>query len=374
MAFDKTYMLRAIELARGGIGAVNPNPLVGAVIVKNGKIIGEGFHRKYGELHAERDAFSRLTEDAEGAEMYVTLEPCCHFGKQPPCTHAIVEHKIKTVYVGSNDPNPLVAGKGISYLRENGIEVFTEMMKEECDRLNPVFFHSITKDTPYVCYKYAMTLDGKIATGTGKSQYVSNENSRKKVQAFRNEFVGIMVGIGTVLADDPLLTCRMTKEENNDRIPRNPVRIVVDSKLQLPVDSKLVRTANDILTIDVCVKSEELSYHNKKDALQKNGVKILEVSEFNEHVDLKEMLVKLKETFKIDGILLEGGGTLAYSMLSLDLVNELRVFVAPKIFGGVSAKTPVEGNGVDEVSDAVHFQLSEIQRIDGDVYLKYMKE
>ncbi|HBE09537.1 MAG TPA: bifunctional diaminohydroxyphosphoribosylaminopyrimidine deaminase/5-amino-6-(5-phosphoribosylamino)uracil reductase RibD, partial [Lachnospiraceae bacterium] len=209
MAYDKKYMERAIELARGGVGAVNPNPLVGAVIVKDDRIIGEGFHRKYGDLHAERDAFKNLTESADGAEMYVTLEPCCHHGKQPPCVEAIVEYGIKRVYVGSDDPNPLVAGKGIWFLRTHGIEVVTHVMKEECDSLNPVFFHYITKNRPYVVMKYAMTMDGKIATMAGESKWISCENSRRLVHSFRNEFSAIMIGIGTALRDDPMLNCRL---------------------------------------------------------------------------------------------------------------------------------------------------------------------
>ena len=192
------YMRRAVELAKLGIGKVNPNPLVGAVIVKEGRIIGEGYHAKYGELHAERHAFSRLTEEAEGAEMYVTLEPCCHYGKQPPCTQAIIEHGIKKVFVGSDDPNALVAGKGVQALREAGVEVVTQVMKEECDALNPVFFHFITTKTPYVLMKYAMTMDGKIACDTGKSQWITGEEARSHVQETRDALMGIMVGIQTI--------------------------------------------------------------------------------------------------------------------------------------------------------------------------------
>ena len=185
---EEKYMRRAIELAKLGIGKVNPNPLVGAVIVKDGKIISEGYHKVYGDLHAERNAFQNLSnpEDARGAEMYVTLEPCCHQGKQPPCTDAIIGHGITKVYVGSNDPNELVAGKGIQILKDAGIQVVTEFLKEECDALNPVFFHFITTKTPFVQMKYAMTLDGKIATRTGHSTWVSGEASRARVQETRN--------------------------------------------------------------------------------------------------------------------------------------------------------------------------------------------
>ncbi|MBD8974028.1 MAG: bifunctional diaminohydroxyphosphoribosylaminopyrimidine deaminase/5-amino-6-(5-phosphoribosylamino)uracil reductase RibD, partial [Clostridiales bacterium] len=246
---EEKYMRRAIELAKSGVGKVNPNPLVGAVIVKDGQIISEGYHAKYGDLHAERNAFRNLknAEEAKGAEMYVTLEPCCHQGKQPPCTQAIIEHGIRKVYVGSNDPNALVAGKGIRQLREAGIEVETEVLKEECDALNPVFFHYITTKTPYVLMKYAMTLDGKIATRTGHSKWISGEESRARVQQTRNALKGIMVGIGTVLNDDPMLTCRIPDG-------RDPIRIICDSKLRIPLSSQVVTTAKEIPTIVATVE------------------------------------------------------------------------------------------------------------------------
>lgn len=205
---NQKYMLRAIELAKLGTGFVNPNPLVGAVIVKNGRIIGEGYHMKYGTLHAERNALKNCTESPEGAEMYVTLEPCCHYGKNPPCTDAVIASGIKKVYVGSDDPNPLVAGKGIKILRENGIEVVTHFMKEECDKLNDIFFYYITNKKPYVILKYAMTADGKIATSTGKSKWISNEASREHTHQTRKKVAAILVGIGTVLNDNPMLNCR----------------------------------------------------------------------------------------------------------------------------------------------------------------------
>lgn len=192
-------MKRAIELAKLGVGWVNPNPLVGAVIVKNDEIIGEGYHEKYGELHAERNALKNCVKSAEGATMYVTLEPCCHHGKTPPCTDAIIKSKIKKIIVGSNDPNQLVSGKSFQILRNKGIEVVEEFMKEECDSINKVFFHYITKKTPYVVLKYAMTLDGKIATKVGKSKWITGEKSRKNVHFDRHRFSGIMVGVNTVI-------------------------------------------------------------------------------------------------------------------------------------------------------------------------------
>ena len=233
-------MRRAMELAELGRGWTKTNPVVGAVLVKEDRIIGEGYHKKYGELHAERNAIASLTESAEGAVIYVTLEPCCHHGKTPPCTEAIIEQKIRKVVIGSRDPNPKVAGKGVQMLREAGVTVVEDFMREECDQLNPVFFHYITTKTPYVVMKYAMTLDGKIATKTGASKWITGEAARKEVQHMRHQYMGIMAGIGTVLADDPMLNVRVEGW-------KSPVRIVCDSKLRIPPDSQIVSTGRSWL-------------------------------------------------------------------------------------------------------------------------------
>ena len=363
------YMKRAIELAKRGAGAVNPNPLVGAVIVKDGKIIGEGYHRKYGELHAERDAFAHLTEDAKDAEMYVTLEPCCHFGKQPPCVDAIIEHGIKKVYVGSDDPNTLVSGKGYARLTDAGIEVETHIMKEECDRLNRVFFHYIVNKTPYVVMKYAMTMDGKIATYTGKSKWITNEKSRESVMRKRNELTGIMVGIETVIMDDPLLTCRMNGG-------RNPVRIICDSHLRIPLDSRIVQTAKDVKTIvatTACPNDDALEYNKKKNELIKSGIEIVETESADGHVNLPQ-LMKILGSMQIDGILLEGGGTLNYSALNAGIVNQVDMYIAPKIFGGSGKYTPVLGIGVPVPDSAYMFKLDKTERFDDDIMFSYIKE
>lgn len=366
MAYDKKYMERAIELARGGVGAVNPNPLVGAVIVKDDRIIGEGFHRKYGDLHAERDAFKNLTESADGAEMYVTLEPCCHHGKQPPCVEAIVEYGIKRVYVGSDDPNPLVAGKGIWFLRTHGIEVVTHVMKEECDSLNPVFFHYITKNRPYVVMKYAMTMDGKIATMAGESKWISCENSRRLVHSFRNEFSAIMIGIGTALRDDPMLNCRLEGG-------RNPIRIICDSHLRIPLTSRLVETASEISTFVAAIEENEKTNSDKIRELEKKKVGVLLIKEKNGQLDMDYLMEKLA-LMKIDSILLEGGAELNWSMLRDDLVNELRVFIAPKIFGGAIAPGPVGGDGVALPDEAFMFEPVETSKIDDDIYLRLIRK
>lgn len=371
MSFNKIYMERAIELAKKGEGAVNPNPLVGAVIVKDNRIIGEGYHERYGELHAERNAFANLTEDAEGAEMYVTLEPCCHYGKQPPCVEAIACHKIAKVYVGSDDPNEMVAGKGIEYLRNHGIEVETQVMKAECDELNPVFFHYITTKTPYVVMKYAMTMDGKIATRKGLSKWITGEKARANVQLSRNKYTGIMVGIGTVIKDNPMLNCRIEGG-------RNPVRIVCDSGLNIPFECNLVDTAKDIRTIVATVKPQKTDsrykdYMTKADALMDKGVEILNINSKDGRLDLRDLMIKLGE-LKIDSILLEGGGTLNYSALDAGIVNEAQVYIAPKIFGGSEAITPVEGYGVDSPDLCFEFDLKNVKNIGNDLLITYIKK
>ncbi len=370
----ETYMRRAIALAKKGIGAVNPNPLVGAVIVKHGRVIGEGYHARYGELHAERDALKKVTEDPAGAEMYVTLEPCCHTGKQPPCVEAIVEAGIRKVYVGSDDPNALVAGKGITYLRERGIEVETHVLKDACDALNPVFFHYITTKTPYVVMKYAMTMDGKIASATGKSKWISGEASRARVQEMRNELTGIMVGIGTVLADDPMLTCRIEGG-------RNPVRIVWDSDLRIPEESNLVKTAEAIRTI--VLHDEKLAYDEASketmEMLRSRKAELIGLPTVERRIGGRQMLdptvamTRLGEA-GVDGILLEGGGTLNEGLLSAGAVQEVRIFLAPKILGGRDALTPVEGVGFDSPDLAAAFTLIETERIGEDIFLRYVKK
>lgn len=372
--FEPEFMRRAINLARKGTGAVNPNPLVGAVIVKDGRVIGEGYHQKYGKLHAEREAFSSLSykEEAKGADMYVTLEPCCHYGKQPPCVEAIIEHGIKRVFCGSDDPNAKVSGKGFDILRRAGIEVHTHCLKDECDELNDIFFKYIVTGIPYVTMKYAMTMDGKIATFTGKSKWITGECARNEVMEMRNRYRGIMVGIGTVLADDPMLTCRI--DENKNRVcenVRNPVRIVCDSNLGIPMDSHIVMSARETYTI-VATTRKAVQNGDKSRELEAKGVHVIATEGQNGHVDLQELMIKLGE-MDIDGILLEGGGRLNYSMLSMGLVDEVCAFVAPKIFGGQGIYTPVSGEGVDAPAGAYNFMLYGAERYGEDIMLRYKK-
>lgn len=360
MQIDQEYMRRALELAKKGMGFTAPNPMVGAVIVKGNKVIGEGYHEQYGKLHAERNALAALTEPAEGATMYVTLEPCCHYGKTPPCTEAIIEHRLSRVVVGSMDPNPLVAGKGVQILRENGITVDTGILEEECDKLNEVFMHYMRTGRPYVVMKYAMTADGKIATRTGASKWITGPKARQTVQEMRHRYRGIMVGIGTVLADDPLLTTRIEGL-------RSPVRIICDSRLRIPLDSQIVQTAKQYETIIACA----FAGPEKVQKLESCGAKVLVVPPTGqEQVDLKELMALLGQ-HHIDSVLVEGGGQLNDSLRRSGLINKLEVFIAPKLFGGKEAKGPVGGDGVSLVEEAFALELDNVEIIDEDVRLTY---
>ena len=353
---DSEYMELALMLAKNGLGWTAPNPMVGAVLVKDGEIIGQGWHEKCGEPHAERNALANCKKSPQGATLYVTLEPCCHQGRQPPCVDAILEAGIRRVVVGSADPNPLVAGKGIRILREHGIEVTEHMLEEECDRLNEVFFHYIQTKRPFVVMKYAMTMDGKIATYTGASRWVTGEAARMHVQKQRLKYTGIMAGVGTVLADDPMLTCRL---ENG----RNPVRIICDSHLRTPLNSRIVKTASTIPTIFATSSKDQQKIKNYEDM----GCKVLDVPEKNGHIDLNR-LMELLGAAKIDSILLEGGGTLNWSALESGIVQKVQTYIAPKLFGGESAKTPIEGKGFPDPASAILLKNSEIIRI-GDDFL-----
>ena len=359
MQKKEEYMRRALELARKGEGHTSPNPMVGCVVVKDGRIISEGYHEKYGEFHAERNALTRCTEDTAGADLYVTLEPCCHQGKTPPCTDIIIEKKIARVFVGSMDSNPLVAGKGVQILRDHGIYVETGILDAECRKLNEVFYHYIATKTPFVVMKYAMTLDGKIACATGDSKWVTGEIARTQVHRMRGRYRGIMVGIGTVLADDPMLNCRV--EGGVD-----PVRIICDSNLHISTESQIVKTALDIETIVAC-SQEALESERKQEKirrLKEAGIQIIG-TEGAHGVNLVELMKKLGGQ-NIDSILLEGGGTLNASALEDGIVNKVYAYIAGKLIGGMDARSPVEGMGIDRMADAITLQNMEIEKLGDD--------
>jgi diaminohydroxyphosphoribosylaminopyrimidine deaminase/5-amino-6-(5-phosphoribosylamino)uracil reductase len=354
-------MKRALDLAKKGMGYTNPNPLVGAVIVKEGRVIGEGYHEAYGGYHAEINAFSYATEDVEGATMYVTLEPCSHYGKTPPCANAIVQKKIKKVVVALLDPNPLVAGKGIQILRENGIEVLTGVLEEESRRLNEIFIRYITTGLPFCIMKTAMTLDGKICTSTGDAKWITNEKSRDYVHRLRNQVAAIMVGVGTIIQDNPYLTTRLS-----DKCGRDPIRIIVDTTARIPLDSNVLHQESSAKTILVTTR---MAAKDKLEELQALGTEILITPLNNQRVDLAYLMKALGER-QIDSVLLEGGSEVNYSAIEAGIVDKVLTFIAPKIIGGREAKTSVGGPGRVSMKDAVNLTELEVHRFDEDIMIE----
>lgn len=356
---DRQFMLRAMELAERGKGFVNPNPLVGALIVRGDRIIGEGWHEYYGGLHAERNAFKNCIEDPRGATLYVTLEPCCHHGKTPPCVDAVIEQGIARVVVGLKDPNPLVAGKGLEKLVNAGIEVVTGVEEEALREQNRVFLKYIATGLPWVTLKTAMTLDGKIAAFTGDARWVTGDDARLRVHRMRSEYMGIMVGSGTVKTDDPLLNCRLEGEH------RQPVRIVVDSKASVAFDSQVVRTARVFpLLVAHTVQADE----EQLEMIQEAGGGTLLCEEKDGRVDITDLLKKLGAR-GIDSVLLEGGGELNYTFVKAGVIDEVYAFIAPKIVGGKTAKTPVEGEGFKRMGEALELSPFAVEAIGRDILL-----
>lgn len=354
-------MKRALELAKKGTGHTNPNPLVGAVIVKGGRIIGEGYHQMYGSHHAEVNAFKNATEDVKGATMYVTLEPCSHYGKTPPCANAIVEKGIKKVIVGLVDPNPEVSGRGIKILKDNGIEVITGVLEEEGRKLNEIFLKYITTKLPFCIMKTAMTLDGKIAAYTGDSKWITGEPSRKYVHELRHKTAGIMVGIGTILADDPMLTTRLEDREGSD-----PIRIIVDSSAKIPMKAKVLNLKSKARTIIATTKKAN---EDKIKALEEKGAEVIITPEKNGRVDLAFLMKALGER-KIDSVLLEGGSELNYAAIEEGIVDKINAFIAPKIIGGTTAKTPIGGEGRAYMREAIALSKIDIQRFGDDIMIE----
>ena len=385
------YMQRAIELAKKGAGWTNPNPMVGAVLVKDGEIIAEDYHHRCGKFHAERNALLKCDNNkALGATLYVTLEPCCHQGKTPPCTDIIIEKGIERVFIGSRDPNPKVAGKGAGLLRAHGIEVIEDFMREECDAINPIFMHYIIKKEPFVTIKYAMTMDGKIATHTGASKWITGERARAHVHKLRGRYAAIMAGIETVLKDDPMLNARAEsikheKDKEADKLSSDkdvhqPLRIICDSRLRIPFESKIVRTASEYKTIVACAMDEkEFEESKKRTELEKYGIAVINMPEDGKRQDYGKKQVDLKALMYvlgdkgIDSVLIEGGGTLHYEALKAGIVNHVCAYIAPKLFGGRDAKTPVEGEGIELLNEAFILKnqrlikLGEDMLIEGDI-------
>jgi diaminohydroxyphosphoribosylaminopyrimidine deaminase/5-amino-6-(5-phosphoribosylamino)uracil reductase len=360
---DENYMTLALELAEKGRGKVNPNPMVGAVIVKNGVIIGQGHHDTYGHDHAEVNGFKDTKEDASGGTLYVTLEPCSHYGKTPPCVDKIIEKKIKRVVIGSLDPNPLVAGRGVKKLEEAGIDVDIGILEKECNALNEIFMKYISTKKPFVIMKTAMSLDGKIATQSGESKWITGEVARKNVHNLRNSLMAIMVGVNTVIKDNPELTCRVEGG-------KNPIRIILDSSLRIPLNSKVI-TDKKARTIIVTTEKARV---DKLSILTQSGIETLVISSKNGQVNLTELMVKLGE-INIDSILVEGGGTLNFEAIKAGIVDKVQIYIAPKFIGGNMSKTPVEGMGIESLQEAYGVENVTVTIVEKDILIEgYMKE
>lgn len=385
---DNKFMKMALNEAKKGLGFTSPNPMVGAVIIKDGKVISKGYHHACGMPHAERDALANVRNNVstENSTIYVTLEPCCHYGKTPPCTEAIIDAKISRVVCAMADPNPKVSGKGIEILRNNGIDVEVGLLEDEAMRLNEFFLTRQMKKRPFVALKIAQTLDGKTASHNGKSKWITGEKARNHGHFLRHKYMGILVGINTVISDDPMLNCRfdqnlcdnpnpeydILRKDNPKLVLRNPVRIILDSKLSLPLDSKIVKTSAEIKTIVVTSEESSSSAENKEKLkkLKELQVSILAVS-LNENgkIDLAEALGQLAlPPYEIDSILVEGGASVHDSFLREKLADYVHIYTAPKLLGGRNALSSISGIGFDDPNNCPNIKIVDTFQIDQDIY------
>jgi diaminohydroxyphosphoribosylaminopyrimidine deaminase / 5-amino-6-(5-phosphoribosylamino)uracil reductase len=356
---DAFYMARAMQLARKGLYTTDPNPRVGCVLVKDGRIIGEGWHKRAGQPHAEIEALNNATEDTAGATAYVTLEPCSHYGRTPPCCEALVKAGIKRVVAAMQDPNPKVSGNGLSYLKSAGIEVSTGVLEADARILNRGFIKRMTENRPFVRSKLAMSLDGRTAMASGESQWITSPESRADVHRLRAESSAILTGINTVLADDPSLTARIDKEVVQ------PVRVVLDSSLKMPVNAKMAILPGRSLIL-TCSEDEA-----KKEAFQNAGFEVYRLPETNDRLDLVEVMTFLAGQ-EINEVLVEAGAVLNGALLGENLVDEWIIYMAPKILGD-------QGRGLftlpelDRLSDTKEMKFKEIRRIGNDLNLTVLK-
>ncbi len=358
---DILHLRRAIEIAEQGRGTVSPNPLVGAVIVRAGRVLGEGYHAAYGQAHAEREALAACAEDPHGATLYVSLEPCCHHGHTPPCTDAIIEAGIQRVVVASDDPTEKASGRGLGILRDEGIEVVVAEGEpaHRARLLNQPFRKHARTGRPHVVFKSAMTLDGKVATRTGDSKWISGEDSRRLSHSWRAERDAVAVGIGTALADDPQLNARI------EGVQRQPRRVVFDSEARLPLDSRLVRGAPELPLIVVIGRAAP---RLRTDALEVAGAEVIVATGENEPARVRSALDQLGAG-GITSILLEGGPRLAGAFFDAGEVDEIRLFVAPVVVGGSSARDPLEGEGAERIAEATRALALQVEQVAGDVLI-----
>lgn len=358
LSYDEKYMRLAMQLAGNAIGRTSPNPLVGAVIVKDNRVVGCGWHRKAGTPHAEVHALNQAGELAQGADVYVTLEPCAHYGKTPPCSKALVEAKVKNVYGGLLDVNPKVAGKGFKILEDAGIHVEYGFLQDELRKQNEVFFKWIEHKKPFIVLKAAMTLDGKIATAIGQSKWITNETSRAYGYKLRDIYDGIMVGINTVIEDNPMLTARVDGG-------KNPIRIVVDSSLKIDINANVVQDKSAKTIVATTDKADK----DKILKLQAQDVDVIVVDkDENDKVDIEKLLDILGQQ-NICSILVEGGATLSGSFVAKKLVDKVYFFIAPKIVGGKEAKTPVAGTGILNLQEALSLKDIQIEKLEEDILI-----
>lgn len=358
LSYDEKYMRLAMQLAGNAIGRTSPNPLVGAVIVKDNRIVGCGWHRKAGTPHAEVHALNQAGELAQGADVYVTLEPCAHYGKTPPCAKALVKAKVKNVYGGLLDVNPKVAGKGFKILEDAGIHVEYGFLQDELRKQNEVFFKWIEHKKPFIVLKAAMTLDGKITTATGQSKWITNETSRAYGYKLRDIYDGIMVGINTVIEDNPMLTARVDGG-------KNPIRIVVDSSLRIDINANVVQDKSAKTIVATTDKADK----DKILKLQAQDVDVIVVDkDENDKVDIEKLLDILGQQ-NICSILVEGGATLSGSFVARKLVDKVYFFIAPKIVGGKEAKTPVAGTGILNLQEALALKDIQIEKLEEDILI-----
>ena len=353
------YMDMAIEIAKKGRGYVNPNPMVGAIIVKNGMVVGKGYHRVFGKTHAEINALARAGTKANGAVMYVTLEPCSCFGKTPPCTRAIIKAGIKKVVIAAIDPNPLNNGKGVKELKRNGIKVELGLLEKEARELNEKFFTYHKKKSPFISVKCAMTMDGKIATVTGASKWITSKKARNYGHLLRHEHDAVLAGINTIKTDNPKLTARLSCAM------RKPVIVIVDSRLSISLQANVLKNAKKNTVILATTKRASLK---KKNLLSSRGVEVLTVASKNGRVCLPEVVKKLAK-MGITSIMVEGGGEIIYSFLHERLADKVYFFYAPKILGGRTAPTSVEGDGLKDINKAVKIKDISCSKIGEDILI-----
>lgn len=353
---NETYIKRCIELAKKSEGFVSPNPLVGAVVVKEGIVIGEGYHQKCGEAHAEVNALNQAGKEAIGSTLYVSLEPCSHYGKTPPCADLIIEKGVKKVVIGMPDINKKVNGNGIKKLKEAGIEVVYPILKQECEKLNEIFIKNQKEQKPFIAIKTASTMDGKIATQSGSSKWITSDNAREKVQVLRNKYDAILTGSGTIIEDNPSLTCRMNGG-------RNPIRIIIDSELKTNPNSKVYK--NDGTKVFIAIKED-----TPQSKLEKfTNVAFIKCPTKNGKIDL-EFFVKKLYNLGIYSIIIEAGGVLNGEFLKQNLCDKVYLFMAPKIFGDDKAKNNFSGFYIDKVDECLNLQFEHVELLNPDVLME----